>query len=39
MRSMSATDAIRLYYQEPEFAIYLIQLLASRLEAENARPS
>jgi DNA-binding CsgD family transcriptional regulator len=37
MRTVSAADAIRLYYQEPEFALYLIQLIASRLQADNAR--
>jgi two-component system nitrate/nitrite response regulator NarL len=34
---VSAADAIRLYYQEPEFAMYLIQLLAERLEADKGR--
>ncbi|MBC8724348.1 cyclic nucleotide-binding domain-containing protein [Paraburkholderia sp. 31.1] len=37
MRTVSAPDAIRFYYQEPEFAIYLIQLIASRLQADKAR--
>jgi CRP-like cAMP-binding protein len=37
MRTVSAGDAIRLYYQEPEFALYLIQLIASRLQADKAR--
>lgn len=37
LRSVSTADAIRLYYQEPEFAMYLIQLLASRLEADKRR--
>lgn len=37
--SVTATDVMRLYYQEPEFALYLIQLLARRLEADKARRS
>jgi DNA-binding NarL/FixJ family response regulator len=37
MRTVSAGDAIRLYYQEPEFALYLIQLIASRLQADKER--
>lgn len=37
MRIVGATEAIRLYYQDPEFAMYLIQLLASRLQADNSR--
>ena len=37
MRTVSAADAIRLYYQEPEFALYLIQLIVSRLEADKSR--
>ncbi|WP_368622138.1 LuxR C-terminal-related transcriptional regulator [Paraburkholderia sp. BR13444] len=37
MRTVSAPDAIRFYYQEPEFAIYLIQLIASRLQADKSR--
>jgi two-component system nitrate/nitrite response regulator NarL len=37
LRIVSAADAIRLYYQEPEFAMYLIQLLAGRMEADKAR--
>jgi hypothetical protein len=39
MRTVSAADAIRLYYQEPEFALYLIQLIASRLQADKSRPA
>jgi len=34
---VSAVDAIRLYYQEPEFAMYLIQLIAGRFEADKER--
>ncbi len=37
MRTVSAADAIRLYYQEPEFALYLVQLIASRLQADKDR--
>ncbi|MBB5399100.1 two-component system nitrate/nitrite response regulator NarL [Paraburkholderia youngii] len=37
MRTVSAADAISLYYQEPEFALYLIQLIASRLQADKSR--
>jgi len=37
LRSVSAADAIRFYYQEPEFAMHLIQLLARRLEADRKR--
>jgi DNA-binding NarL/FixJ family response regulator len=37
MRIVGAADAVRLYYQDPEFAIYLIQLLASRLQADSSR--
>ncbi|MBB5423114.1 DNA-binding NarL/FixJ family response regulator [Paraburkholderia sp. JPY158] len=33
--SASAADAIRLYYQDPEFAMYLIHLLARRLGASD----
>ena len=35
LRVVRAADAIRLYYQEPEFALHLIRLLASRLNADN----
>ena len=34
---VSAVDAIRLYYQEHEFAMYLIQLIAGRFEADKER--
>ena len=34
---VSATDAMRLYYQDPEFATYLIHLIARRLEADKSR--
>jgi DNA-binding NarL/FixJ family response regulator len=37
MRTVSAADAIRLYYQEPEFALYLVQLIAGRLQADKER--
>jgi two-component system, NarL family, nitrate/nitrite response regulator NarL len=37
LRVVRAADAIRLYYQEPEFALHLIRLLASRLNADNVR--
>ncbi|MCC8400491.1 LuxR C-terminal-related transcriptional regulator [Paraburkholderia sp. MMS20-SJTN17] len=37
MKTVSAPDAIRFYYREPEFAIYLIQLIASRLQADKSR--
>jgi DNA-binding NarL/FixJ family response regulator len=37
MKTVSAADAIRFYYQEPEFALYLIQLIASRLHADKSR--
>jgi DNA-binding NarL/FixJ family response regulator len=35
--TVSATDAMRLYYQDPEFATYLIHLITRRLEADNLR--
>jgi DNA-binding NarL/FixJ family response regulator len=35
--SVSATDAMRLYYQDPEFATYLIHLITRRLEADKTR--
>ncbi|AUT76158.1 cyclic nucleotide-binding protein [Paraburkholderia hospita] len=35
--TVSATDAMRLYYQDPEFATYLIHLITRRLEADNQR--
>jgi two-component system nitrate/nitrite response regulator NarL len=34
---VSATDAMRLYYQDPEFATYLIHLITRRLEADKSR--
>lgn len=34
---VSATDAMRLYYQDPEFATYLIHLITRRLEADKQR--
>ncbi|MPW20261.1 cyclic nucleotide-binding domain-containing protein [Paraburkholderia sp. CNPSo 3157] len=34
---VSATDAMRLYYQDPEFATYLIHLITRRLEADTLR--
>ncbi|WNC90827.1 hypothetical protein RI103_05605 [Paraburkholderia sp. FT54] len=37
LRTVSAADETRLYYQESEFAMYLIQLLAGRLEADKER--
>lgn len=37
MRTVSAADAIRFYYQEPEFALYLMQLIMRRLEADKSR--
>lgn len=37
MRTVSADEAIRLYYQEPEFALYLVQLIAGRLQADKER--
>ncbi|SAK46365.1 two component LuxR family transcriptional regulator [Caballeronia hypogeia] len=37
MRIVGSADAIRLSYQDPEFAMYLIRLLTSRLQADNAR--
>ncbi|OYD60406.1 UNVERIFIED_ORG: DNA-binding NarL/FixJ family response regulator [Burkholderia sp. CF145] len=36
--SASAADAMRLYYQDPEFAMYLIHLITRRLGANNLRP-
>lgn len=35
--TVSATDAMRLYYQDPEFATYLIHLITRRLEADKQR--
>lgn len=34
---VSATEAMRLYYQDPEFATYLIHLITRRLEADKSR--
>ncbi|MBP0588652.1 cyclic nucleotide-binding domain-containing protein [Paraburkholderia sp. LEh10] len=34
---VSATEAMRLYYQDPEFATYLIHLITRRLEADKLR--
>ncbi|MFM0015068.1 LuxR C-terminal-related transcriptional regulator [Paraburkholderia sediminicola] len=34
---VSATDAMRLYYQDPDFATYLIHLITRRLEADKLR--
>ncbi|WP_144142689.1 LuxR C-terminal-related transcriptional regulator [Paraburkholderia sp. BCC1884] len=34
---VSGADAMRLYYQDPEFATYLIHLITRRLEADNQR--
>jgi two-component system, NarL family, nitrate/nitrite response regulator NarL len=34
---VSATEAMRMYYQDPEFAIYLIHLVTRRLEADKLR--
>lgn len=34
---VSATDAMRLYYQDPEFATFLIHLITRRLEADKLR--
>ncbi|WP_027803669.1 LuxR C-terminal-related transcriptional regulator [Paraburkholderia dilworthii] len=36
--SASAADAMRLYYQDPEFATYLIRLITRRLGANKLRP-
>jgi two-component system nitrate/nitrite response regulator NarL len=36
--SASAADAMRLYYQDPEFATYLIRLVTRRLGANNLKP-
>jgi DNA-binding NarL/FixJ family response regulator len=33
--SASATDAMRLYYRDPEFAVYLIRLITRRLHPDN----
>ena len=33
--SASATDAMRLYYKDPEFAVYLIRLITRRLHPDN----
>jgi two-component system, NarL family, nitrate/nitrite response regulator NarL len=35
--SASAADAMRLYYQDPEFASYLVRLITRRLADNNAR--
>jgi two-component system nitrate/nitrite response regulator NarL len=35
---VSATDAMRMYYQDPEFATYLVRLITRRLEADKSRP-
>lgn len=37
MRVVSADDAVRLYYQEPEFALHLLQLIVRRLQADSLR--
>src|SRR5579864_1629536 len=37
--TVTATDAMRLYYQDPEFAVYLIHLITRRLEADKRRSS
>jgi two-component system nitrate/nitrite response regulator NarL len=34
---VSATDAMRMYYQDPEFATFLIRLITRRLEADKSR--
>ena len=34
---VSATDAMRMYYQDPEFATYLVRLITRRLEADKSR--
>lgn len=34
---VSATDVMRMYYQDPEFATYLIHLIARRLKADKLR--
>jgi two-component system nitrate/nitrite response regulator NarL len=34
---VSTTEAMRMYYQDPEFATYLIHLVARRLEADKLR--
>ncbi|WP_233807196.1 LuxR C-terminal-related transcriptional regulator [Paraburkholderia sp. HP33-1] len=34
---VSSTDAMRMYYQDPEFATYLIHLVTRRLEADKLR--
>ncbi|MCP3713410.1 LuxR C-terminal-related transcriptional regulator [Paraburkholderia sp. CNPSo 3274] len=34
---VSATDAMRLHYQDPEFATYLIHLITRRLESDKSR--
>ncbi|KXV04323.1 cyclic nucleotide-binding protein [Caballeronia megalochromosomata] len=39
MRTVGAADAIRLYYQEPEFALHLLRLIVGRLQADKARGS
>jgi DNA-binding NarL/FixJ family response regulator len=35
--TVSAADAMRMYYQDPEFATYLIHLVTRRLEADKLR--
>jgi len=37
MRTVCAADAIRLYYQEPEFALHLLRLIVGRLQADKLR--
>ncbi|WP_277187801.1 LuxR C-terminal-related transcriptional regulator [Caballeronia sp. BR00000012568055] len=37
MRTVSAADAVRLYYQEPEFAFHLLRLIVERLQADQQR--
>jgi DNA-binding NarL/FixJ family response regulator len=34
---VSAAEAMRMYYQDPEFATYLIHLITRRLEADKSR--
>ena len=35
--AITATDAMRIYYQDPEFAVYVMHLITSRLEADKVR--
>jgi two-component system nitrate/nitrite response regulator NarL len=35
--AITATDAMRVFYQDPEFGLYVIHLITSRLEADKLR--